>query len=108
MNFEQLCAAFEQAGGGSESYKALSKGALDLIEQDPANAAVYFLVATIARSYVLRYEEWDVTMDFAEKAQQVMAGFVRRLDAALQEGPLRSYAVLSEVAAQYELHTPDF
>ncbi|MDF7667188.1 hypothetical protein PT273_04920 [Orbaceae bacterium ESL0727] len=103
MTFSEVVKTFAESLPGTDTYVKLRKSMQTLIHEDPANAAVYFLFFGFARTYVMLYEDQEVSPKFAEENQKVMLSYLNALDAALKQHDVsKIYAVLSHVVNEYE------
>lgn len=108
MTFQEIAARFERSGSGSDSFKALSRSAFDLMKEDPDNAGLYFLVGVAAKSYVRVYEDQAVTEEIAERAKRILAGYNGRIAASLEQDAAARFSVLSAITLDYEWQVADF
>ena len=108
MTFQQLAQTFEQGASGTDQFKALYKGAFQLMKTDPANAALYFVIGVAAHSYVTRYEDQGVEPASADRAKSRLEGYNRRLVAALAGDADQRLEAASLVAADYQWDVHDF
>lgn len=108
MTFTDIAARFEQSGSGSDSFKALFKSAFDLMKEDTANAALYFLIGVAAKSYVRVYEDQAVTEEVSERAKAILVGYNRKVVEALAAEPAKRFELLSAISYDYEWQVADF
>ena len=108
MNFLEVSQRFEQAESGTDSFKILSKDTFQLMTLDPENAGLYFLIGTVARAYVRRYEDQGVSPAFADQAKTTVVGYTTKINQALSAEPMARLRLLGEVAIDYEWHMHDF
>ena len=85
MTFSEVTKTFATSLPGTDSYVKLRKAMRTLIQEDPSNAAVYFLIFGFARTYVMLYEDQEVSPQFAEDNQKLMLSYLNILDEALQK-----------------------
>ena len=108
MNFQELTQRFDNSLAGTDAFKDLYKGAFDLMKSDADNSALYFMLATIARAFVRRYEDQGISGEFVDRAKATVAAFNAKALVALASGPQERLRLLNEIAYDYEWNTPDF
>lgn len=108
MSFSQAAERFSQSGAGTDDFKRLYKAAFDLMKSDSSNAALYFVVGSIAHAYVIQYEDQGVSTEFAEKAKNLLAGFNQKICQALGADASVRLALLGEIATSYQFDIPEF
>ncbi|MNR79921.1 hypothetical protein D3C72_106340 [compost metagenome] len=101
MNLAEIVSQFESGVAGTDAYVELRTQVLPLTEQDPANAAAYFLIANFARSYVMLYEEEAVTVDIARKAKSAMLDYLQRIVAVQNADAEARLAAINAIAVDY-------
>lgn len=103
MTFSEVTKTFAISLPGTDSYVKLRKAMRSLIQEDPNNASVYFLIFGFARTYVMLYEDQEVSPQFAEDNQKLMLSYLNILDEALQKQNAESiYQALNKVVNEYE------
>lgn len=103
MTFSDAVTAFADSLPGTDAYVRLRQTMQTLIKQDSQNAAAYFLIFGFARTYVMLYEDQEVSPQFAEENQQVMLSYLQIIDNALQQGDqAKLYQALNQIVNQYE------
>lgn len=103
MTFSEVTKTFATSLPGTDSYVKLRKAMKSLIQEDPNNASVYFLIFGFARTYVMLYEDQEVSPQFAEDNQKLMLSYLNILDEALQKQNAESiYQALNKVVNEYE------
>jgi translation initiation factor 2B subunit (eIF-2B alpha/beta/delta family) len=103
MTFSEVIKIFATSLPGTDSYVKLRNAMRELIQEDPNNASVYFLIFGFARTYVMLYEDQEVSPQFAEDNQKVMLSYLNILDRALREQSAESiYQALNKVVSEYE------
>lgn len=103
MTFSEVTKTFATSLPGTDSYVKLRKAMHSLIQDDPKNAAVYFLIFGFARTYVMLYEDQEVSPQFAEDNQKLMLSYLNILDEALKKQDAQSiYQALNKVVNEYE------
>ncbi|RKS86049.1 hypothetical protein DES39_1474 [Orbus hercynius] len=103
MTFSTVLNKFASSLPGTDTYVKLRQSMQTLIQEDPNNASVYFLVFGFARTYVMLYEDQEVSPQFAEDNQKLMLSYLHILDEALQKGDAASlYHALNRVVNEYE------
>lgn len=103
MTFSEVTKTFAISLPGTDSYVKLRKAMRSLIQDDPKNAAVYFLIFGFARTYVMLYEDQEVSPQFAEDNQKLMLSYLNILDEALKKQDAQSiYQALNKVVNEYE------
>lgn len=103
MTFSDAVTAFAKSLPGTDAYVNLRRAMQTLIRLEPANAAVYFLIFGFARTYVMLYEDQEVSPEFAEDNQKVMLSYLNVLNEALKSGDVANlYSAMNRVVNQYE------
>ncbi|QIQ20847.1 hypothetical protein [Zophobihabitans entericus] len=103
MTFTQAVTNFAKSLPGTDSYVNLRNAMQTLIKDDSANAAVYFLIFGFARTYVMLYEDQEVSPQFAEDNQKLMLSYLNTLNAALQKSNAAElYQAMNDVVVKYE------
>lgn len=108
MNFQDIAAHFAHMESGTDSFKMLAKDSFLLMNSDPDNAGLYFVIGVAAQSYVRKYEDQGVTPEFADHAKVIMNGFNQKICQGLQSDPATRLHLLGEVAIDYEWTVRDF
>lgn len=103
MAFSEVVNQFAKSLPGTDTYVKLRKEMQQLIQEDPSNASVYFLIFGFARTYVMLYEDQEVSPQFAEDNQKLMLSYLKILDEALKEKDSANlYDSLNRVVNEYE------
>ena len=103
MTFTEVTKTFATSLPGTDTYVKLRKAMRTLIQEDPNNASVYFLIFGFARTYVMLYEDQEVSPKFAEENQKVMLSYLNILDEALKKQDAKTlYQALNKVVNEYE------
>jgi len=103
MAFSEVITTFATSLPGTDTYVKLRQAMQQLIQEDPSNAAIYFLIFGFARTYVMLYEDQEVSPQFAEDNQKLMLSYLNILDNALKTGDDASlYNALNRVVNEYE------
>jgi hypothetical protein len=103
MTFSEVTKTFATSLPGTDSYVKLRKAMRALIQDDPKNASVYFLIFGFARTYVMLYEDQEVSPQFAEDNQKLMLSYLNILDEALKKQDEKClYQALNKVVNEYE------
>ncbi|WP_085246828.1 hypothetical protein [Gilliamella mensalis] len=103
MTFSDVTKTFATSLPGTDSYVKLQKAMSALIQEDPQNASVYFLIFGFARTYVMLYEDQEISPQFAEENQNLMLSYLNILDEALNKQDAQSiYHALNKVVNEYE------
>jgi hypothetical protein len=108
MNFQAVATRFENADSGTDSFKVLYRDAFELMKTDPDNAALYFVVGTVARAYVRRYEDQGVSLESADRATATLVGYNNKVLQALATDAGQRLRLLGEIALDYEWSVSDF
>ena len=108
MSFPDLVRRFQQAPSATDSFKFLHSGAFELMKSDPENAALLFIVGTIAKAFVRRYEDQELTPQFVDEAKQFMVSVIVRVVDAMASTPAERLRVAGEVATEYEWKVTSF
>ena len=108
MNFPQAAERFAQSGGGTDDFKRLYKEAFELMKSDSHNAALYFVVGSIAHAYVIQYEDQGVSTEFSDKAKTILVGFKQKICQALAADTTTRLTLLGEIATEYQFDIPEF
>ncbi|WP_392558963.1 hypothetical protein [Orbus mooreae] len=103
MAFSAVVSKFASSLPGTDTYVKLRQAMQQLIQEDPANSAVYFLIFGFARTYVMLYEDQEVSPQFAEDNQKLMLSYLHILEDALKKADAASlYSALNRVVNEYE------
>ncbi|MDF7671252.1 hypothetical protein PT276_08620 [Orbaceae bacterium ESL0721] len=103
MTFSEVVKSFASSLPGTDTYVKLRKSMQTLIHEDPKNAAAYFLFFGFSRTYVMLYEDQEVSPQFAEENQQVMLSYLKIVEEALNKHDDQSvYVALNHVVNKYE------
>lgn len=103
MTFSDAVHTFSTSLPGTDAYAKLRQAMQILIKTDPAHAVVYFLIFGFARTYVMLYEDQEVSPEFAESNQKTMLSYLLTLEQALvQNEPALLYIALNDVVNCYE------
>lgn len=103
MAFSEVVKTFASSLPGTDTYVKLRKAMQQLIQEDPNNASVYFLIFGFARTYVMLYEDQEVSPQFAEDNQKLMLSYLNILEDALKQSDSASlYQALNRVVNEYE------
>lgn len=103
MTFSEVVKTFSSSLPGTDTYVKLRKAMQQLIQEDPNNASVYFLIFGFARTYVMLYEDQEVSPQFAEDNQKLMLSYLNILEEALKQSDSASlYQALNRVVNEYE------
>ncbi|GAA5114619.1 hypothetical protein GCM10023211_24370 [Orbus sasakiae] len=103
MTFSEVVTTFASSLPGTDTYVKLRHAMQKLIQDDPSNASVYFLIFGFARTYVMLYEDQEVSPQFAEDNQKLMLSYLNILEGALKQGDASSlYSALNRVVNEYE------
>ena len=108
MRFEEVAARFERTGSGTDDFKSLSKDTFELMKSDQANAGMYFVIGTAARSYVRRYEDQAISPEFANRAKAVLMELNKKIVEGLSADAATRLRLLGEIAIEYEWNVSDF
>lgn len=108
MNFQDIAAHFSHMESGTDSFKTLSKNSFELMNSDPDNAGLYFVIGVAAQSYVRKYDDQGVTPEFADHAKAILSGYNAKICQALACDPATRLRLLGEVTIDYEWHVRDF
>lgn len=103
MTFSEVVKTFASSLPGTDTYVKLRQAMQKLIQVDPSNASVYFLIFGFARTYVMLYEDQEVSPQFAEDNQKLMLSYLNILEGALKQGDASNlYNALNRVVNEYE------
>ena len=108
MTFKTLADAFAQSGAGTDDFKRLYKGAFELMKNDPANAALYFVIGVAAHAYVVQYDDQGVAPEISEAAKSALVAYNSKIGSALSADPATRLVILGEVASAYQFDIPNF
>jgi len=108
MTFHAIAQTFAAANSGSDACKALYQDAFALMKADPTNAALYFVVATAAQSFVRQWEDQEITADFADRVKAILMRYNATLTQALAASPEERLRLAGEVAVDYAWQVRDF
>lgn len=101
MTLTKLIAQFQNEQPGTDAYQQIKAVCLELVSEDPSNAAAYYLIASFARSYVMLYEEEAVTLDTANKAKAQLLDYLTRIHGAQNALPESRLSTLNSIAIDY-------
>lgn len=102
MAFSEVVKSFAASLPGTDTYVKLRQAMQGLILEDPNNASVYFLIFGFARTYVMLYEDQEVSPQFAEDNQKLMLSYLHILDEALNKRDAANlYSALNRVVNEY-------
>lgn len=104
MNFRDLTTTFDASAPGTDAFLEVKRGTLALVRDDPDRAAAYFLIYGFARSYVILHDDEPITPDFANASKNQLLGYMRTVDAALDQGAEALLGALREIVNHY-LHS---
>jgi len=108
MTFQDIAEAFQSGPSGTDQFKAFYKSAFQLMETDPENAVLYFVVGVASQAYVIRYEDQAVAPGLADKAKATIVDFNNRLLRSLAHGPKERLSAVNSVANDYEWRVREF
>ena len=108
MSFQHLAETFAQSGAGTDDFKRLYKGAFELMKNDAANAALYFVIGVAAHAYVTQYEDQGVAPQISEAAKNAFVAWNAKVVQALAADPAARLALLGEVASAYQFEIHNF
>ncbi|MDB5890019.1 MAG: hypothetical protein JWP47_850 [Polaromonas sp.] len=108
MTFDDAADRFQKSESGTDSFKLLYKAAFDLMIQDPAHAAFYFVIGVAAHNYVMQYADQGVTPEFANKARGILIAFNNKISQALTSSPDVALRLLGEVSSDYQFNVREF
>jgi hypothetical protein len=101
MKLAHIISEFRDQPPGTDAYQRLKEQSLQLIGDDPSNAAAYFLIFGFARSYVLLYEEEAVTVDTAHAAKAQMLDYLQRISDSLGLSTESRLQTLNDITTHY-------
>lgn len=108
MSFPDLVHRFEQAPSATDSFKFLYRESFELMNSDPENAALLFIVGSIAKAFVRRYEDQALTPEFVDEAKQYMLRVSHTILGAMAAAPAERLRAAGEVATEYEWKVTTF
>jgi heme oxygenase len=108
MTFKEISDRFSNDLSGSDAFKALYRGAFDLMKVDVGNAGLYFVIGVAAQAFVQKYEDQGITAEFADNAKATMVALTAKIVAALDVEPAQRLRMLGEVATEYEWNVTVF
>jgi len=108
MDFPAIAQAFAAADSGSDAFKTLYKDVFALMQTDPANAALYFVIGTAAQAFVRQWEDQEITAAFADRAKAILMRYNATLAQALAAPADERLRLMGEVAIDYEWAVRDF
>jgi hypothetical protein len=103
MTFDDITQQFEHSpnGSGTDAFLAVKDATRELMGSDPGNAAIYFLIYNVARSYVFLLDDVPISTESANESKQQLLGYMKRLSAALGQGEAALLATASAVINEY-------
>jgi hypothetical protein len=102
MEFGEVIARFAARDPGTQSFRELQRECLAMITADPVNAALYFVLAELARAYWQRYENAPVTMATADGGKDILLQYAERLLAALDRETEVKLSALNSIVLEYQ------
>lgn len=103
MSFKSAVDRFANSLPGTDAYVALRQDMQALIRSETSAAAAYFLISGFAKTYVMLYEDQEVSPEFAEIGQKLMLNYLNKINAALEMHNKESLlAAMNEIIADYE------
>jgi len=108
MNFNEIADRFEQGISCTDSFKLFYKETFELMKSDVENAGLYFVVGVMARSFVITYEDRELSADFVDGTKAVLVAMNNKLLRAIAADPTTRLRLLGEVATEYEWQVKSF
>ncbi len=108
MTYQNAIDAFERSESGTDSFKNLYRSLLQLMKADPADAAAYYILATAAHNYVLRYEDQALEAETADGAKASLLDLCKRFAKASKGSAEDKLSALSSIASDYEWRVVSF
>ncbi len=108
MTFEELSQRFADAPSSIDATKVLYRGALELMREDPQNAALYFIIGVAGNSFVRTWEDQALTPQFLDVKKKQLQHILNTLLAALLAPPAERLRLAGEAAVFYEWSISDF
>lgn len=102
MTYRNAIEIFEKSESGTDSFKSLYRSLLQLMQSDPSDAGAYYVLATAAHNYVLRYEDQAVEVETADQAKAALLELCKRYASALHGSAEDRLSALSSIAMDYE------
>lgn len=103
MTFKSAVDCFANSLPGTDSYVALRHNMQNLIQSDPSSAAAYFLIRGFAKTYVLLYEDQEISPEFADDSKTLMLDYLHRINSALESGDKGILLkAMNEIVINYE------
>ena len=102
MEFRDVVARFAAREPGTHSFKELQRECLRMITADPTNAALYFVLAELARAYWQRYDDEPVTVALADDGRQILLDYASRLLGALDRETELKLSALNSIVLEYQ------
>jgi hypothetical protein len=108
MSYSDLVRRFEQAPSATDSFKFLCRECFDLMKVDRENAALLFIVGSIAKAFVRRYEDQELSPAFMDEAKRFMVRVSQKIERAMAGAPLDRLLAAGEVATEYQWDVTSF
>ena len=95
-----LTSDFEARNPGVASFETFAADCLAALKKDPANAAIYLLLALSARQIYDRFADQPLTVEFANESKARMLELAAKAEAALTQDAAGQIAVLNDMARE--------
>ncbi|WP_332816049.1 hypothetical protein [Ramlibacter sp.] len=108
MSFPDLVRRFEQAPSATDSFKFFYRESFELMNSDPENAALLFIVGSIAKAFVRKYEDQELSPEFVDAAKRLMLRMSHKALHAMADTPAVRLRAAGEIATEYEWKITSF
>lgn len=108
MDFKTIAKDFFEASIGTDSFRELYNNCFNLMKVDKDNALVYHLIGSMARSYVLTYDDQPVKPESAIKSKALLEHYNSKVVLALESESDVRLRVLGEIAIEYQFDIHNF
>lgn len=108
MDFKTVSEIFLESSIGTDSFRELYKNSFLLMKEDQENAIIYHLIGTMARSYVLVYDDQPIKPENALKSKALFEHYNNKILKALEGDAESRLKIVSEIAIEYQNDIHDF
>ncbi len=108
MDFRTISKDFLEASIGTDAFRELYKNCFNLMKEDKDNALIYHLIVSMARSYVLTYDDQPVKPESALKSKALLEHYNSKVELALDSDAESRLKILGEIATEYQFDIHDF
>lgn len=99
MNLNQIIEQFSNSQSSIDAFAQVKQECMELIESDPQRASIYYVIWGFCRSFVLLYEEEEMTVEFTDASKTQLLDYMQRLELAINTGS--EFDALNSVVSDY-------